>query len=121
MDDLVQYILQQVSFSGSIGSNTEQLWCFVDNFYKNLSQEHNLDLAYKDYVWSILLKSTDFLLYRKSHISEASQELCLVDKDLKPETSSHHDAALVCRTTEQRQWYALTGHGIDHKQVLCYS
>lgn len=114
MDDVVQDVLEQLAFDGSVGTPIPRFWLYVGAHYNNRNLEQILDKSLKDYLWQIFLQCTDFLIGVKS---TGDMTIRPVPHALLDSLLETHGEGLVVGTTEERQWTTLTGHTIDHKKV----
>jgi hypothetical protein len=119
MDDLVKYVTEQIAFDGSAGTPIDRLWVFVEQFYTRRNLEQILDNAMKGYLWGLLMQSSDIILVLvqgSSSVASSSELIEATDIDLAQLRETHGQNIRLC-TTESKQWFALTDHDVDHKQV----
>lgn len=122
MDDIVQHVLEQAAFDGIMGTSIPRLWTFVQEYFVKQGQVQNLDSAYKNYLWRLLVQCDEFVIAIRSKNAKGVTEACPLNKpcaDLAHLEDTHGESLIVC-TTEERQWITLTGHGVDHKDVRTY-
>lgn len=117
MDDLIAELLEQVAFSGSIGVRIEDLWQFVDVHFQKLGEEQKIDSAYKNYLWSLLVDSSEIAVSVKAPKTSKNVPVTNTKTASLDELVTRHGGDLALCTTERQQWMTLTGHGVDHKEV----
>lgn len=119
MDDLVQYILEQVSFNGNLGCSFDRLWEFVHNYFASQHQEQQLDQNYKNYLWSLLQKCEDLVIEvtTKDTSGESKVENQHKNDVSLQELSILYQGTPVIFTTEDRQWRTLTGHERNSQEI----
>lgn len=121
MDDVLQYVLEQIAFSGSFGLTISQLWDTVQQHFVSHNIDQNIDQPYKELIWRLLYRCKDVLIgARVTDAKGVTQVQIIVEQEAYGSLSlavEQHGEDLVFRTTEERQWLTLTGHAIDYKAV----
>lgn len=116
MDDLVQYVLEQIAFDGVLGTTTERMWSFTEEFFGKREQVQNLDQQYKTYLWTTLSSCDDFVIAVQG-TDQSHLEILKKDASSLIDLEERYKDNLRVSTTEERQWMALTGHEINHQEV----
>lgn len=121
MDNIVEHVIEQVAFDGSFGTTIDRLWAFVEAFYNKQGTRQNLDSAFKDYLWSLFIECTEFVVVVEANDTNDLTVLSGEDQgtklsDISSLLDKYGPRLRIC-TTERRQWYALTDHDVDHKQA----
>lgn len=118
MDDLVQYVLEQIAVDGTRGASLSQLWTAVEEFYKSRDLVQNIDRQFQLYVWSVLIGCDEFSVCDRVE-SENGVEVHAIPTPIDDLAGleATHGSNLVVRTSEERQWLTLTGHTVDKKKA----
>ncbi|OLL26445.1 Transcription factor tau subunit sfc3 [Neolecta irregularis DAH-3] len=115
MDNLITYIVNEITYEGPNGCLLSQLWSFISNYTEKHNQANSvLDDALRSLIWKYLLQEDSVLVKKRdqsslfdktsSHVSNYAN---LIGKD--------HDTQVLI--AEERRWIILTGHGVDHTKV----
>lgn len=134
MDDLLEYVLDQISFNGPQGCSSARLWRIVEDFWAKNGQMQNVDDLYKRFVWKMFMRCDDFVigvLSDQPDIQKNKKNSKGIDAGLKSkyvrieqktgqtleELQLQYQDDLVLCTAEDCQWRALTGNKTSSQEV----
>ncbi|BFZ54153.1 hypothetical protein PYCC9005_001185 [Savitreella phatthalungensis] len=115
MDDCLRFVLDELAIDGEGGATPKRFWQIVGQYWDKLGVHQNVDDAYRNYFWKLLLERPEFVPCHQT--SEGKLLPCKQDLSTWADCWTRHGETLRLCVSEECLWQALTGHGPDYARV----
>ena len=118
MDEVLQHIIEEIAYDGVSGTALERIWQFLAALHTKQNQKQTIDSAYKTYILGLISQCPEILISTADASCDTQDTRAITeDKAVLCRQDACDRSDILLYTTQSRQWYALTGHDVDHKQV----
>jgi hypothetical protein len=117
---LVVLVGRDILIEDSTGVTLSHLWSSVAR-YEQINNSHRttteLDVQYKEFVWGLLSSHPDFDIRDTNDTNNGSNADAAAERREYTLEDAENNPQIRVGTTSERQWHALTGHGVDWNRI----